>query len=39
MKYLENALDLDSFGQGSFKLPQQTEVVTSSAGTSQQPIQ
>lgn len=39
MKDLEKTLDLDSFGQVSFKLPQQTRVGTSSAGTSQQPIQ
>ena len=38
MKDLEKTLDLDSFGQVSFKLPQQTRVGTSSAGTSQQPI-
>ena len=30
---------MDSFGQVSFKLPQQTGVGTSSARTSQQPIQ
>ena len=35
MKDLEKTLDLDSFGQVSFKLPQQTRVGTSSAGTSQ----
>ena len=39
MKDLEKTLDLDSFGQVSFKLPQQTGVGTSSAGTSQQPAQ
>ena len=39
MKDLEEHLDLDSFGQVSFKLPQQTRVGTSSAGTSQQPVQ
>ena len=39
MKDLEKTLDLDSFGQVSFKLPQQTGVGTSSVGTSQQPIQ
>lgn len=39
MKDLENTLDLDSFRQVSFKLPQQTRVGTSSAGTSQQPVQ
>lgn len=39
MNDLENTLDLDSFGQVSFKLPQQTGVGTSSTVTSQQPIQ
>jgi len=39
MKDLEKTLDLDSFGQVSFKLPQQMGVGTSSTGTSQQPIQ
>lgn len=39
MKYLDKTLDLDSFGQVSFKLPQQSGVGTSSAGTSQQPAQ
>ena len=39
MKYLEKTLELDSFGQVSFKLPQQSVVGTSSAGTSQQPAQ
>jgi len=39
MKDLEKTLDLDSFGQVSFKLPQQTRVGTFSAGTSQQPVQ
>lgn len=39
MKDLEKTLDLDSFGQVSFKLPQQTGVGTSSTGTSQQPVQ
>lgn len=35
IKYLEETLDLDSFGQASFKLPQQTRAGTSSARTSQ----
>lgn len=39
MKNLEKTLDLDSFGQVSFKLPQKTGVGTSSATTSQQPAQ
>jgi len=39
MRDLEKTLDLNSFGQVSFKLPQQTRVGASSAGTSQQPIQ
>ena len=39
MKNLEKTLDLDSFGQVSFKQPQKTGVGTSSAGTSQQPTQ
>jgi len=39
MKYLEKTLNLDSFGEVSFKLPQQTKVGTSSAGTSQQHVQ
>jgi len=39
MKDLEKTLDLESFGHVSFKLPQQTRVGTSSAGTSQQPVQ
>lgn len=39
MKDLEKTLDLDSFGQVSFNLPQQTGVGTSSSGTSQQPVQ
>ena len=39
MKYLEKTLDLDSFGQVSFKWPQQSGVGTSSAGTSQHPAQ
>ena len=39
MKGLEKTLDLDSFGQVSFKLPQQMGVGTSFAGTSQQPLQ
>ena len=39
MKNLEKTLDLDSFGQVSFKLPQQTGVGTSTAATSQQPTQ
>jgi len=34
MKDLEKTLDLDSFGQVPFKLPQQTGVGTSSTGTS-----
>ena len=34
MKNIEKTLDLDSFGQVSFKLTQQTGVGTSSAGTS-----
>jgi len=37
VKYLEKTLDLDYFGQVSFKLPQQSGVGTSFAGTSQQP--
>jgi len=39
MKDLEKTLDLESFGQVSFMLPQQSRVGTSSAGTSQQPAQ
>ena len=39
MKDLEKTLDLNSFGQVSFKLPQQTRVGTSFVGTSQQPVQ
>ena len=39
MKDLEKILDLDSFGQVSFKMPQRSGVGTSSAGTSQQPTQ
>lgn len=39
MKDIKKTLDLDSFGQVSFKLPQQTRVGTSFARTSQQPIQ
>ena len=39
MKELENGLDLDSFGQVSFKLPQHIGGDTSFAGTSQQPSQ
>jgi len=39
MKDLEKTFDLESFGQVSFKLPQQRGVGASSAGTSQQPIQ
>lgn len=39
MKYLENTLDLDSFGHVSLKMPQQLEVGTFSAGTSQQSTQ
>jgi len=39
MKNLEKTLDLDSFEQVSFKVPQQTRVSTSSAGTSQQSAQ
>ena len=39
MKDLEKTLDLDSFGQVSFKLPQQSGVGTSSAGSSQHPTQ
>lgn len=39
IKDLEKTLDLDSFGQVSFKLPQQIGVGTSFAGTSQQPVQ
>jgi len=35
MKDLEKTLDLDSFGQVSFKLPQQLGVGTSSARNSQ----
>ena len=37
MKNLGKTLDLDSFGQVSCKVPQQTGVGVSSAGTSQQP--
>jgi len=36
MKIFERTLDLDSFGQVSFKIPQQTGVGTSTAATSQQ---
>ena len=36
---MKKTLDLDSFGQVSFKLPQQTGIATSSTGTSQQPAQ
>ena len=39
MKYLEKTLDLDSFGQVSFKLPQHIRAGTSAATTSQQPAQ
>lgn len=39
MKNLEKTLDLNSFGQVSFKLPQQTRVGTSTAGTSRRPTQ
>lgn len=39
VKELEKSLDLDSFGQVSSKLPQQSGVGTSSVGTSQQPAQ
>ena len=39
MKELEKILDLDSFGQVSFKLPQHTGGDTSFARTSQQPTQ
>jgi len=35
MKKLENTLDLDSFGQVSFKLPQQVGEGTSTAAASQ----
>ena len=35
MKDLEKTLDLDSFGQVSFRLPQQIGAGTSSTGTSQ----
>jgi len=37
MRDLEKTLDLDSFGQVSFKLYQRSGVGASSAGTSQQP--
>ena len=39
MKNLEKTLDLDFFGQVSFKLPQHIGAGTSSATTSQQPAQ
>lgn len=39
MKNLEKTLDLDSFVQVSFKLPQHIRAGTSSATTSQPPIQ
>ena len=39
IKELEKTLDLDTFGQVSFKLPQHTGGDTSFAGTSQQPTQ
>jgi len=39
MKELEKTLDLDSFGQVSFKLPQHIGGDTSFVETSQQPTQ
>jgi len=39
MNELEKTLDLDSFGQVSFKFPQHTGGDTSFFGTSQQPTQ